>query len=206
MNQITVSFTECSPAPANGYNILWRVAGSTDPYNDAGNFANSPAVIQDDTNPAGTQYEGIIRSDCTESGDSGINYGNPIDWTTVIQSGSGIIAGVGEIYGLDCAEASTIENILFNDEQVPLLTGSYPVMPGQPITLQSGVTGTGVLTVLCKHSPLFRTNSVRATDSNGNVQCLEFYNTNSLPHNYVFNDFYIGEEKWKVEFSCLGCV
>lgn len=87
MNQITVNFVPCSPAPANGYNVLWRVFGSSDPYTDAGNFATTPAVFTDDSNPPGTQYEGFIRSDCGESGAP--NYGNPIPWSTFVESGSG---------------------------------------------------------------------------------------------------------------------
>jgi hypothetical protein len=89
MNQITVNFIECEPAPANGYNILWRVAGSSDAYTDAGNFTSSPAVFTDNLNPEGTDYEGIIRSDCNESGDSGgTNFGNPVAWTTITESGT----------------------------------------------------------------------------------------------------------------------
>lgn len=87
MNQITVSFIECEPAPANGYNVLWRVVGSSDAYTDAGNFTSSPAIFTEGTNPDGTDYEGIIRSDCSESGTSGSDFGTPVEWTTVTESG-----------------------------------------------------------------------------------------------------------------------
>lgn len=81
-NQITVNFVECENAPANGYNVQWRVLGSFDPMNDAGNFTSSPAVFEDDTNPDGTDYEGIIRADCSESGESGSNFGESVAWST----------------------------------------------------------------------------------------------------------------------------
>lgn len=85
MNRITVQFVECEPAPANGYNIQWREFGTFGAYIDAGNFSNSPAVIDDITLPDGTDYEGIIRSDCTDSGvsgESGENFGESVAWST----------------------------------------------------------------------------------------------------------------------------
>lgn len=85
MNIISVSFVPCEPTPVNGYNIQWRVFGSGDPYTDAGNFTSSPAVFIDEINPQGTSYEGTIRSDCTDSGESG-NYGTSIPWTAVEES------------------------------------------------------------------------------------------------------------------------
>lgn len=87
MNTITITFVECSPAPANGYNILWRLAGSVGGYTNEGNVTNTPAVFTDSTNPDGSDYEGFITSDCTESGESGEsggNFGTPIPWTTVV--------------------------------------------------------------------------------------------------------------------------
>lgn len=76
MNQISINFIECDPAPSKGYNVKWRVFGSSDPYTDEGNFFTSPAVFIDNTNPDGTQYEGKLtaqgrNTDCNE-----------IDWST----------------------------------------------------------------------------------------------------------------------------
>lgn len=82
MNQITINFAECEPTPAQGYNILWRELNTFGPYNDAGNFATSPAVFTDDTLPDGTDYEGLIRSNCAESGESGENFGESVAWST----------------------------------------------------------------------------------------------------------------------------
>lgn len=81
MNKITVSFLVCDPAPVAGYNIKWRIAGSSDPYSDAGNFFVSPAIFYDNTNPAGTEYEGVIRSDC------GTFFGDPVAWVSTEESG-----------------------------------------------------------------------------------------------------------------------
>jgi len=81
-NTITVPFIECTPAPANGYNLKWRVAGSGDPYTDEGNFSSSPIQFIDNINPEGTCYEGTLQSDCTESGESGQLLGELIPWST----------------------------------------------------------------------------------------------------------------------------
>lgn len=201
MNLITVNFTECSPAPANGYNIQYREAGTVDALIDAGNFTSSPAVIEDDTYPDGTQYEGFIRSDCTESGESGSNYGSEILWST-LESGGG--AGVGTVTGIACGESSTITDILFNDVSIPILSGSYPVQGGDSITLQPTAIGTGVLTVKTYLNPLFRTNSVTVTDSNGTVKCMEWYNFGST-HDFVFNDVVINDNDFSISISCDGC-
>ena len=82
MNTITISFIECTNAPANGYNVKWRVVGSGDPYTDEGNFFSSPVSFIDNINPEGTCYEGTIQSDCSESGQSGIVLGDEVVWAT----------------------------------------------------------------------------------------------------------------------------
>lgn len=74
MNRIEVNFVPCTPAPAQGYNVQYRVAGSGDAFTNAGNFFASPAVFYDRVNPAGTCYEGYIVTDC-----DGI-FGNPVNW------------------------------------------------------------------------------------------------------------------------------
>lgn len=80
---LTIEFNECTPTPANGYNIQWRLVDSVDPFTDAGNFASSPAVFS--IGPGELQaYEGIIRSDVSEG--SGSEYCNDVNWTTSGQS------------------------------------------------------------------------------------------------------------------------
>lgn len=83
MNLVSIDFVPCSPAPVNGYQIRWRVAGSADSYTDEGNFFASPAQFIDSINPPGTQYEGFIRSDC-----GGGIYGNDVPFSTVTESSS----------------------------------------------------------------------------------------------------------------------
>lgn len=75
MNKIVVYFNTCTPAPARGYLLEYRVAGSGDAYTNAGHFFTSPAVFYDTINPAGTCYEGLIRTDCTDD-----VMGNPVLW------------------------------------------------------------------------------------------------------------------------------
>ncbi len=82
-NTVTINFIECEPAPANGYNLKWRVAGTSDPYTDEGNFSFSPASFVDNINPQGTCYEGFLQSDCSQSGDSVTLLGEAIPWATV---------------------------------------------------------------------------------------------------------------------------
>lgn len=90
-NTITVDFIPCTPAPANGYNLQWRVLGSGDPYTDEGNFSSSPAIFTDAINPAGTCYEVVMQSDCVESGESGSVLGNQVFGQSVCEE-SGVFA------------------------------------------------------------------------------------------------------------------
>lgn len=80
MNKIEVHFNTCSPAPGEGYNIMYRVKDSGNSYINAGNFFVSPAVFYDTENPVGTCYEGFIRSDC------GV-LGTPVSWEVCEESG-----------------------------------------------------------------------------------------------------------------------
>jgi len=89
MNTVTINFIPCTPAPANGYKLTWRVAGSGDPYTDAGFFTESPAMFTDEISPEGTCYEGFLQSDCSESGESGEVVGNSIPWATPCEAESG---------------------------------------------------------------------------------------------------------------------
>lgn len=85
MNKITLRFNYCTPTPPKGYNIQYRIAGSSDMYVDAGNFFISPAVFYDSINPAGTAYEGIIRSVVPNL------VCNQIPWTNQVVLDSGVM-------------------------------------------------------------------------------------------------------------------
>jgi len=90
MNTITVDFIPCTPAPANGYNLQWRVLGSGDPFTDEGNFTSSPATFTDNSNPEGTCYEVFLQSDCTESGESGQTLGNQVSGQSICEESGGV--------------------------------------------------------------------------------------------------------------------
>lgn len=60
MATLRVTFAAASPAPANGYLIRYRKAGSADPYSTV-NTLTSPVDI---TVADGFSYEGTISSDC----------------------------------------------------------------------------------------------------------------------------------------------
>jgi hypothetical protein len=96
LNTITINFTECEPAPTNGYEFRYRPAGSIITYRDAGNFPSSPAIINDDNDVSGTQYEGHVRADCGSGNvgqwipwDTGTPGTNNIDWAYTNSVGSG---------------------------------------------------------------------------------------------------------------------
>jgi len=89
-NTITINFIPCTPAPANGYKLTWRVAGSADPYTDNGFYTESPIIFVDELNPEGTCYEGFLQSDCSESGESSAVVGNAIPWATDCVQESGV--------------------------------------------------------------------------------------------------------------------
>lgn len=77
-NQVCIEFTECIPTPANGFTVLYRLAGSGGSYTSAGSSATSPFCF-DVGGEDGDQYEGFIYSDCG----GGIT-GSQIPWTTGI--------------------------------------------------------------------------------------------------------------------------
>lgn len=127
MNKITVTFTECSPTPANGYNIQFKAVGTNDPLIDAGNFTSSPAVFFDDTYPDATCYEGFIRSDCSESGQSGTKLGDQVEWRTPCsesgQSGQGRLINLrfSSLYSEICT--SSTEAVYIDPSLSDITTG-----------------------------------------------------------------------------------
>lgn len=131
--------------------MYWRVVGSGDPYTDAGNFFTSPAVFTDNTNPAGTQYEGTITSELHSS------FCIPIHWSTIIESGSGSgISGSGAppptIYGyyecevyscLDCS-VPTGTTIVAAIYPITILYKYYLALYGGKVVYRPIATSTGV--------------------------------------------------------------
>lgn len=143
MNQITVTFAECEPAPANGYNILWRELNTFGPYNDAGNFTSSPAVFTDDSLPDGTEYEGIIRSDCAGSGESGTDYGTSVPWSTgsipCKQITMTKTVGTPSAHYIDCDGVA--QDTLIETDTVICTNGHGFTISGGGITIVSEVNG-----------------------------------------------------------------
>lgn len=76
-NTITIHFTPCGIAPASGYVIRYRPAGSGGAYRESVNFFESPAIIVDTNDPLNTEYEGFLQSDC-----GGGKLGPEIPWNT----------------------------------------------------------------------------------------------------------------------------
>lgn len=78
-NQLTITFTPCSPAPTEGYLIFYRPIGGIGAYRVAGPFTTSPAIFEDEGDPDGQEYEGYIISHC-----GGPLFGNDIPFDTIV--------------------------------------------------------------------------------------------------------------------------
>jgi hypothetical protein len=78
MNRLTVQFQPCTPTPSGGYNMFYRIKGSSDAFRNGGNFTASPIVVDVTTDADGTLYEGYIQSNCG-AGNLGehITFSNP---------------------------------------------------------------------------------------------------------------------------------
>lgn len=114
MNTLTITFSPCSPAPANGYKISYRPTGSAIAYRVApSNFISSPAVIVDANDPDGTQYEGFIETDC-----GGAVIGVPVPFTT---SGGG------------CANVTSLQLVSVNENSATVNFNTNPNASGYSI-------------------------------------------------------------------------
>lgn len=138
MNQVTIYFIECKPAPPKGYRVYWRVAGSG-PLSFLGHFFASPIVFFDDS-PVGTNYEGVIVSEFNNMTCSSI------PWSTIggggsggSGSGSGSGGGIGNpIFGaLDISELSICSQGL---EQLYLNPPYIIIQPGANLYYDQALT------------------------------------------------------------------
>lgn len=106
MNQITVNFQLCDPAPPKGYKVYWRLEGSSGPLNFLGTYFNSPVVFNDDSEP-GTEYEGLIVAQYNTISCE------PAHWSTTAGgesggSGSGGLVGDPVSVGLSIAQDANL--------------------------------------------------------------------------------------------------
>lgn len=62
-NKITISFIPCTPTPPGGYDLYYKIKGSTSDYIYGGNFTESPAAVVVGGAP-GVLYEGYLQSKC----------------------------------------------------------------------------------------------------------------------------------------------
>lgn len=63
INQITIVFTPCSPAPSEGYRVFYREVGEVDFIEHPDAFTSSPIIFQV-IGPTDQPYEGYIVADC----------------------------------------------------------------------------------------------------------------------------------------------
>lgn len=88
MNRITVNFQPCTPAPAKGYKIYYRLVGAGGPLNYLGNYYSSPVVFRDDSGYP-SDYEGIIVAELNGDLCPAVN------WSTAGGGGGGGGSGSG---------------------------------------------------------------------------------------------------------------
>lgn len=131
MNKVTINFDVCDPAPPGGYNVRWWVAGSGAPPTNAGQFFISPAIFYDTVNPAGTNYEGYIKSNC-----SGGVEGAFIGWDTISGCGSPVSANCNDCVGSGCYACGDSASGVY-DPNTYYSYGFYclDTITGSPITM-----------------------------------------------------------------------
>lgn len=150
-NTITITFTPCTPAPASGYTIRYRPVGDV-AYRTVLNVFGSPAVIVDNNDPLGTEYEGFLQSDC-----GGGKLGPEVPWSVGGggNSGSGsesvsvppllgpFVVEVGLLYLIDNITGIDYDGIVF-DVTNEIQSGDWFDFEGGNITvdIQTGITGT----------------------------------------------------------------
>lgn len=77
ITDIELTIVACSPAPANDYNVQWRVKDSGDPFTDAGNFPAGTVDIPVEGYSDDTLFEGFVQADCGDG-----LFGDQVPWTT----------------------------------------------------------------------------------------------------------------------------
>lgn len=96
-NYIRIEIDPCQPDPVNGYRVIYRPLGSNGAYRESDDrFFPVPMQdtltidIVDELDPAGTEYEGFVQSDCG----NGV-YSNAGGWQTAPGGGSDSDSGGG---------------------------------------------------------------------------------------------------------------
>lgn len=215
-NVLNVEFSPCQPAPADGYVIRYRVLGSETEYRTAGPFTESPAQVIDNSDPAGTSYEGFIQGDCG-GGKMGVSVPFVAEFTGSIvapsseapSSGGGSsmapssegpnppIDGFIEVTG--CAEEYAITAVRESGNN---FVGPFPINSGtgpQPSAYPAGTYNVAVTVVAGGGA----TNAhLTGIDSEGNVFCQNI--TGGVIHNmpgFIISD--AGE--WSIRLDCGDC-
>lgn len=138
MNIITINFVQCDPMPAKGYHLFWRAVGSGDPYTDGGNFFTTPIVFSDDTNPDGTEYEGILVSEYSHKSC------NEMPWSTIVSESSGqSIGSVPDnitqcLMGLINPFTGTLNVLVNHSSGIISISGIINCLGACPCTLNTG--------------------------------------------------------------------
>lgn len=197
-NTITITFTPCGTAPAAGYVIQYRPVGGG-AYRTAPNVFSSPAVIVDNEDELGQEYEGILQSDC-----GGGKLGPEIPWST---GGGSVSASESESepppdVPLPGFVSNSIPDILVTGMTFDGIAPTYDSGTDFPIsTMESGNFITGVNNLLCEvivsTSGAGTPTAVELTDSEGAIHIAPWIG----PGNYTFNNIpiYDATDDWFVQ-------
>lgn len=141
LNTITIHIRLCIPAPANGYKVKYRPAGSDEPLRTwPVNFTMTPIVFTDDDDPAGTSYEGLVYGDCG-SGKLGVGipFTAPSD-----ESASG---GGGDESASGSESAAPCERILHWDFTEDGANGGLVIKKNGVTVINVGTTSSGNIAI-----------------------------------------------------------
>lgn len=155
---IQIDFTPPSIAPAEGYRVKWRVAGTSAYTTVSPNPTTSPVVIAQV--PVCTNLEGTIEASCGNG-----NYGSPVSFVVAADaaaSGSGgTITGTSSA---NCNGGSTGTIVTTNAFQKVQLTTTYysltGTMQGATLTIRNAGTSEVVFTLTAPVSTVNTPNSV----------------------------------------------
>lgn len=140
-NQISISFQECEPTPALGYQIKYRPLGSGGPFRTwPVLFTESPAVFVDNLDPELTDYEGTIQAICSETERS-----IPIPWVSYNNESPSQVESESE--SASESESEPCAASINWDFTEDFANGSMQIRVNGVIMVNTSVTNNGILPI-----------------------------------------------------------
>lgn len=155
---IQIDFTAPSIAPAEGYRVKWRVAGTSAYTTVSPNPTTSPVVIAQV--PVCTNLEGTIEASCGNG-----NYGSPVAFVVAADAtasgGNGTITGTNSANCNGGATGTIVTTNAFS--KISLTTTYYSLtgtMQGATLTIRDASTSSVLFTLVAPVSTVNTPNSV----------------------------------------------